>query len=370
MTQRERFLSALRLETPDIVPVSPLIHSRYANARVGRSDWKAVYDCHREIGSCHFRGPIGIGYGSDPVEGYWEDSEVLVDEPPRRITRTTFHTPHGDLTSTHDYGAIPHDPLVGKTTEYFVKEPEHWRIFIDYWQKIAETARPVRGETAEAAMQAMGDDGVASVGLGSAFTMVANVRGMQDYMYDLFDCPDLLKEAHAVACDIYENVIRSFTQTSAQVGFYDICWATGMGLGPELFDEWIGEEIARMCAIVRETPGKFISFYTLGRMRKIMPTLLNARPHMIASFEPNEGDLTIAEAKQVCAGKVCVMGNFDCMILARGSLADARAEAQRCLDEGMEGGGYVMGTGDEVPADTKFDNLKAMVEVAEENGRY
>jgi uroporphyrinogen-III decarboxylase len=36
----------------------------------------------------------------------------------------------------------------------------------------------------------------------------------------------------------------------------------------------------------------------------------------------------------------------------------------------MDGGGYVMVTGDEVPADAKLDNLKAMVEVVEEEGRY
>jgi len=64
------------------------------------------------------------------------------------------------------------------------------------------------------------------------------------------------------------------------------------------------------------------------------------------------------------------MGNFDCVILARGTVEDARAEARRCLREGMEDGGYVMVTGDEVPADARWGNLKAMVEVAAEDGRY
>ena len=66
----------------------------------------------------------------------------------------------------------------------------------------------------------------------------------------------------------------------------------------------------------------------------------------------------------------CLMGNFDCTVLSFGSVEDARAEARRCLDEAMEGGGYVMVTGDEVPADTKMDNLKAMVETVEEYGGY
>jgi len=36
----------------------------------------------------------------------------------------------------------------------------------------------------------------------------------------------------------------------------------------------------------------------------------------------------------------------------------------------MEGGGYVLATADEVPADAKMDNLKAMVETVEKHGRY
>jgi uroporphyrinogen-III decarboxylase len=36
----------------------------------------------------------------------------------------------------------------------------------------------------------------------------------------------------------------------------------------------------------------------------------------------------------------------------------------------MEGGGYVLVTGDEVPADAKLENLKAMVETVQEHGVY
>lgn len=162
MTQKERFLAALRLETPDVVPVSPLIHSRYAHARLGRSDWRAVFELHHEIGSCHYRGPIGVGIQTEMPEGWKHSSEVL----------------------------------------------------------------------------------------------------------------------------------------------------------------------------------------------------------------PNEGDLSLREAKELYGDEVCVMGNFDSVILAHGSVEEARAEAKRCLDEAMEGGAYIMGTGDEVPADTRFENLKAMVDVVEEFGRY
>lgn len=57
------------------------------------------------------------------------------------------------------------------------------------------------------------------------------------------------------------------------------------------------------------------------------------------------------------------------MILARGTVEESRAEAVRCAEEGMEGGGYALGTRDEVPADAKPENLRAVVEVVSEHGQ-
>jgi uroporphyrinogen decarboxylase len=98
--------------------------------------------------------------------------------------------------------------------------------------------------------------------------------------------------------------------------------------------------------------------------------MVDAGPYMIASFEPNQGDISLAEAKKKYGKRICLMGNVDCMALAFGTVEDARKEAIRCLNEAKGDGGYIMGSADEIPADAKFDNLKAMVDVAQEYGKY
>jgi len=45
-------------------------------------------------------------------------------------------------------------------------------------------------------------------------------------------------------------------------------------------------------------------------------------------------------------------------------------ETMRCREEGMEGGGYVLVTGDEVPANAKIGNLRTFVKTVEKHGRY
>ena len=53
-----------------------------------------------------------------------------------------------------------------------------------------------------------------------------------------------------------------------------------------------------------------------------------------------------------------------------GSAEEVKKEALRCLEEGAKGGGYMMATCDEVPADAKMENLRIMVETVKEHGTY
>ena len=196
------------------------------------------------------------------------------------------------------------------------------------------------------------------------------MRGLEGILVDLLDFPDRMHALMALAYKYREREVRSFLKSKGDVYTYDICWATGVGISPEMFKEWILPDIVKICDLVRDVPNKYIGFYTLGRIRNFLDMMVDAGPDFIATFEQNEGDITLGEVKKKIGDKVCLIGNFDPLILQNGSIEDARREAKRCLDEGMEGGGYVMGTGDEVPPTAKLDNLKAMVEIADKYGRY
>ena len=113
---------------------------------------------------------------------------------------------------------------------------------------------------------------------------------------------------------------------------------------------------------------KFIGFYTSGRIRDLLPMMVEAGADFIQSFDTMGGDCSLGEAKALYGDKFCVVGNFSPMILVNGTVEEARQEAMRCLQEAAEGGGYILSTGDEVPPEAKVENLKAMVEVAREFG--
>jgi len=370
MTPKQRFLAAVRGQTPDMVPVAPLIHSRFAHRLLGRTDWKAVFEVHRTIGSVHFRGPIGVGLKVEMPDGWFTQSAVVHRDGPRTVTRSTMHTPTGSLTSEAVSGFAPNDPIITQQVRHLVKRPQDWKLYRSYQQTALENVRGHSLDSVEEAVRVMGEDGVPSVGFACPLASIGVARGMQDMIYDLIDHPDLMKSVWEVLLALTEKSLEGFLRSSSEVAWYDICWATGANLGPEMFRRWCLPGVQRVVDLVHSVPGKYIGLYTLGKIRELLSMLVDTGADFIETFEPNQGDITLKEAKEAYGNKTCIMGNFDCVTLARGTATDARRETLRCLREGMEGGGYVLVTADEVPADAKLDNLKAMVEVVQEHGSY
>lgn len=371
ITRKQRFMTALRGEVPDIVPVAPLIHHRFAHRILGRSDWRTVFEVHQMLGSIHFRGPLGVGLLSSLPEGYGMEWREVESDPSGRVTTEwAIRTPKRTLKGRIVRGMIPNDPLCSKTVEYPVKGVEDWLAYLDLRLRWLENAGEPIYDAVSEAVELMGDDGIASVGLMPAFSVLAEVRGMEGILLDLFDRPDLIEELLEVERQIMEKHVDAFISSPAEVAWLDICWATGANMGPKKFERWSLPDVVRAMEKVRGIKGKYLGLYTLGRIRNLLPMLVETGVHFIETFEPNQGDIPLSEAKRLYGDRICIMGNFDCLVLSFGTVEEAREETRRCLREGMEGGGYVLVTADEVPADAKWENLRAMVETVEREGRY
>lgn len=370
MTGRERLLTALRGGTPDMVPVSPLVHERYAYEVLGRTGVEAWCEVHRRLGSSHHRGGAAVTIPSKLPESWAESQQEEKLPSGETIIRTQLQTPLGTLTSITRRGFLAHDPTLTKVTEYLIKDPEDWETYESYLEQCLAGAGEPDWSDYMAADEMVGEEGIVAAYLPPSFCSLMGVRGMEQILLDLYDCPERLRRVLELRRALDEQIIEAFVDSPAPVGYMDICWATGAQMGPHLFKEWVLPEVVKAAEAFAAAPEKCFGLYTLGKIRDLLPMLVEAGVNFIETFEPNEGDISLTEAKQKYGDRICLVGNFDCVILAFGTLEQARAEARRCLREGMEGGGYVLATADEVPTDAQWDNLRAMVEITQEYGRY
>ena len=86
---------------------------------------------------------------------------------------------------------------------------------------------------------------------------------------------------------------------------------------------------------------------------------------------PPMGDCNLADLKARFGDKIVLKGNLHTTdLMLRGSVQDVIDASKRAIDDGAEGGRFILSTGDQCGRDTPDDNLHAMVETARTYGRY
>ena len=79
----------------------------------------------------------------------------------------------------------------------------------------------------------------------------------------------------------------------------------------------------------------------------------------------------IAYYKQRTGGRVCLQGNIEPSgVLFRGTSQQVREACRKAIEQGKPGSRFILSSGCEVPRDTPAANLRAMIQTAQEFGRY
>jgi len=299
-------------------------------------------------------------------EGYGSRAESEEQPDGSIITTRTIVTPRGSLTERTRSNYMPHDPTVGKRIEHPVKRDEDYEIYADYLRATSQHAS-FSTERSQEARDYIGDDGLVGFWMSDAVYALSWLRHDAEFIMDLMDKPKLMHGLLELLDERTRVGLEAFNESAADVMVFDICWASTSLLNPKLVRDYVIPR-ARW-AIEMVSPDKLIGFFTSGRIRDVLGDLADLGPAYIQHLDVL-GDCDLAEVKRTFGKRFCLMGNYSPVVLARGTLDEARAEAQRCLDAAMEGGGYVISTSDEVPADAKLDNMRAVVEYVAEHGRY
>jgi uroporphyrinogen decarboxylase len=89
-----------------------------------------------------------------------------------------------------------------------------------------------------------------------------------------------------------------------------------------------------------------------------------------ARFLEVDSQVDLAEIRRRHGNRVGIRGNVSPMLLLNGTPEEVEGEGRRCIRSAAQGGGFILGSGCEVPRNTPPENLKAMVRAAEKYGQY
>lgn len=344
MTSRQRLLTALRLGTPDRVPVAPWGTSRFGlNSEVGQRLLRET-DLFHEVGAGG-----NIVLGQDPP---------VVSEDHGSETVTTYRTPSGPLTR-----------VVRRTevTSATVKFPCTSAADVECILQLPFEPAECNLEHYFRAEEQVGEEGLTMIGLVTGLCWVADLLSPEDFCLLWADAPEVMEHAAEVATDRICEWLRRACSAGGQVFRIVGPEYASVELGPRAYERLVVNMDSRLCAIIHEFGG-IAHVHNHGPMTRYYDLLLRVGMDSLDPLEaPPWGDCDIAEAKARIGHRICLVGNLDDMEILGKKPTEVVLRMGRELIEKAGPGGFILGgTSSGTFNEHAVENFIALRRLAEE----
>lgn len=380
MTSKERFLTAMRNEIPDRVPVAPDTSTYIPTKHTGlpfwevlmegkASLWQAYLEVADYLGMDAWTAPVmGIPFerAGTPVE--WHSKLVFDKERDAMHRFTTVRTPDGDM--DQEEICFRWDP---PSTN--VKLIKNIREDFKKFKWIMPMATGVNTRSLEEQRAACRKRDYA-FGVTVTYPGFQNWNsyvqgGIQALAYAEMDSPEILEEW----CEWdHERGDREMELTLQARPDYILFGGSGTITlaSPKLAARYCIPALKKWSKWAKEA-GIPTMLHSCGKDR-ILADMLAADTDigMINPLEvPPMGDIDLAEVKRKHGRRLGFMGNLHTTeVMLLGTPEFVRHKALEAIRDAGPGGGFILSTGDQCGRETPEENLFAIVEAAKRYGRY
>jgi uroporphyrinogen-III decarboxylase len=195
-------------------------------------------------------------------------------------------------------------------------------------------------------------------------------RGMDNALMDLIDNPEL---AHAVM-DKATAIAIERAKFNIDMGlrvlrFHDSA-ATMTLLSPATWRQYIPPRFPRFCAEGHAyCPDVRLFCHICGNIMPVLGDLVETGVDCIAPLDPL-GGMTTKAAREIVGGRAALMGGVNTLSFINSTPGQVIEESRACIEGAAKDGGYILGSGCDVPRYAKLENLLALAEAARRHGTY
>ncbi len=196
------------------------------------------------------------------------------------------------------------------------------------------------------------------------FSLATAVRGIEQLMLDCYDDPQFVFDL----LEICTEAVIKFARACGQAGCHGLTFgdSTAGLLSPDLFEKFAFPFEKRVIEALADLDLP-VFLHICGDTSHIINLMVaTGAPALEVDYQHD-----LAFYKEKTGGRVCLQGNIEPVgVLLQGTAEQVRAACRQAIEQSRPGSYFILSSGCEVPRDTPLENLRAMIEAAREYGRY
>lgn len=199
--------------------------------------------------------------------------------------------------------------------------------------------------------------------------VLSMLRNQQDLYMDLYDDPETVQEAVWAVTETLKDYVEALCDVGVDAIMWDTLFSSGSIMSESMWDEFEGEPMEYLAKAV-DAKGKMNMIHNCGGSIYFDIQIKRTNPAAISFLYPAHGCSSFAETKEKYGDKVTLIGCVTPATAAIGTPEEWEKECKDCIDALAKGGGFMLATGCEYPANAPFDPAYSMIEIAKTYGRY
>jgi len=195
------------------------------------------------------------------------------------------------------------------------------------------------------------------------------LRGEENLFVDILEEPENLKAPLEAITQTLIDYVDALMDTGVHAIMLDTLFASQSIMSKKMWVETEGPLVKRIAQHVH-TRGCMFMIHNCGNGIYFDVQIETMKPEAISFLHLPDDCKSLQEVKEKYGSITTLIGNVSPTWMISASADEVEVECKNKIDALKKGGGFILATGCEYPANAVFDNAEVMIKVAKEYGKY
>lgn len=199
--------------------------------------------------------------------------------------------------------------------------------------------------------------------------VLSMLRNQQDMYMDIYDDPDAVRGAAREINETLKEYCAALIDTGVNAIMFDTLFSSGSIMSKSMWLDMEGDLVSELADVVH-SKNCLVMVHNCGQRIYFDAQIKTMKPAAISFLYPPDDCADFAECKEKYGNRVTLIGCVTPAMAVIGTDEEWDTACREQIDIFKKGGGFMLATGCEYPANASFDRAMRMVEIAKSYGKY